>query len=75
MIMPKELSSIATITTGAHLSRLMRRLEWSASDMADEIGLHQRTIYALRAGRSPITPVVALALSHIELKYLGGPEP
>ena len=71
MIMNRD---IATITTGAHISRLMRRLDWNLIQLADEMGMHPRTIGEMRSGKREIKPYAALALSYIELKYLGGPE-
>lgn len=71
MIMPRD---IATITTGAQISRLLRRLGWKQQDLADELGMHPRTIGEMRSGKRGVKPYTALALSYIELKYLGGPE-
>jgi len=65
---------IATIKTGAQISRLIRRLGWSQLELADELGMHPRTISEMRSGERDIKPYVALALSYIEFKYLGGPE-
>lgn len=65
---------IATIKTGAQISRLIRRLGWSQLELADELGMHPRTISEMRSGERKIRPCVALALSYIELMYLGGPE-
>lgn len=72
MIMPRD---IATITTGAQISRLIRRLGWKQQDLAEELGMHPRTISEMRSGKRDIKPYAALALSYIELVYLGGPEP
>lgn len=71
MIMNRD---IATITTGAQISRLIRRLGWNQEQLAAEIGMHPRTISEMRSGKRDIKPYAALSLSYIELKYLGGPE-
>ena len=65
---------IATIKSGHQVSRLMTRLGWNQIELADELGMHPRTVGEMKSGKRKIKPYAALALSYIELMYLGGPE-